>query len=484
MSTQALTRKFSADTIMLDKDFTVSETAEFLSIEPAVIAREGVFQHDDGRAYKAGLDLERAAEVSRVYIAWGHPPLEVVTKPEEIIGTVDGLQATRDGGGVKVKASALTFHKKRMNTDQAELLRSGSRRHLSIGYYHWDEPAKGTWGGQAYDYVQHITLIDHVASVDHGRCAYPACGIGVDAPTLPGLTKIGNDPYPNEHSCRIKDPGGFQERSFRRLQRGRLHMIIGRPEGQRTTTLQAFRYPKSKWSVEEARAHCGEHGGHFEAATDQGDSVMSELKADYYSNVRGSQRFQPTEVNLRNAEPDGDRCGDCVFFHAQDGTCQIVSGPIGAANVCDEFLGRPTLEEMVTRMHGDRELSAAQRAGIPRSQWVYTPSDNRSEWKLPMPDRRHVVAALQTVQGSRGGVEIPRSALPAVKAKLCRMAKHYGIRSEYCGTDTDAVKLMQTIRTMSLDALVDFHRRIHTADDYTQDALLHRAVLNAIRKKR
>jgi hypothetical protein len=101
-----------------------------------------------------------------------------------------------------------------------------------------------------------------------------------------------------------------------------------------------------------------------------------------------------------------------------------------------------------------------------------------------MPDRRHVVAALQSLQGARDGVEIPRSALPTVKAKVCRLAKHYGIKSEYCGIDTDAVNLIRTLRAMPLHALVNLHRRIHAADDYVQDGLIHRAVLFAIHKKR
>lgn len=366
MSTQTVTRKFRADTFSLDKDFSTNETSEFLTIEPVTIAREGVFPYEDGRAYKPGNEMERAAEISRIYFAWGHPPLNVITKRDQIKGFIEGIHIAKDGAGVRVKGT-LSAYKNRLTVDQAEQLRSGIRRDLSTGFYYEEDRTPGEWGGQKYDYIQRELLFDHVASVDHGRCAYPACGIGVDAP--PSRTLIGNDPYPNEHSCRMKDPAGFQERSFRRLKRGRLHLIIGRPEGQRTTTLQAFRYPKSKWSVAEARAHCREQGGQFEpASSDHGDFVMTEQKSDY-SNLRGSPIFQPTEVSFRNAEPDGDRCGDCVFFHGHDGTCQIVAGPIGAVNVCDEFLGRPTLEEMVQRMHDDYRERFTTHREISRKRW-------------------------------------------------------------------------------------------------------------------
>jgi hypothetical protein len=73
-------------------------------------------------------------------------------------------------------------------------------------------------------------------------------------------------PYPNEHSCRIRNPADFEADSFRRIKQGRLHMIIGKLKGESKTTLQAFRYPKADWGADEARAHCKKQGGSFEAA--------------------------------------------------------------------------------------------------------------------------------------------------------------------------------------------------------------------------
>jgi len=73
-------------------------------------------------------------------------------------------------------------------------------------------------------------------------------------------------PYPNEHSCRIREPGLFEENSFRRIQQGKLSIIIGKLKGASTTTTQAFRYPIKDWEVDEARKHCEEHKGRFEKA--------------------------------------------------------------------------------------------------------------------------------------------------------------------------------------------------------------------------
>jgi HK97 family phage prohead protease len=78
-------------------------------------------------------------------------------------------------------------------------------------------------------------------------------------------------PFPNEHACRLRDPGAFQSDSFRRVRReheGKTYFIImGRLTGESTMTEQSYRYPKDSWSVAQARAHCKAHdGASFEPA--------------------------------------------------------------------------------------------------------------------------------------------------------------------------------------------------------------------------
>jgi hypothetical protein len=51
------------------------------------------------------------------------------------------------------------------------------------------------------------------------------------------------------------------------MKNGKLSIIIGRLKGKSSTTTQAYRYPTSDWTVEEARAHCEKAGGRFEAAS-------------------------------------------------------------------------------------------------------------------------------------------------------------------------------------------------------------------------
>ncbi len=76
-------------------------------------------------------------------------------------------------------------------------------------------------------------------------------------------------PYPNEHACRIKQPSEFQEDSYARIKQGNLSIIIAKPKGKDTTTTQAYRYPKDKYTVEQARSHCEKEGGSFTAASSE-----------------------------------------------------------------------------------------------------------------------------------------------------------------------------------------------------------------------
>ena len=55
-------------------------------------------------------------------------------------------------------------------------------------------------------------------------------------------------PYPNEHACRLREPGSFQPNSFRRMERDhegkKYSIIMGKLKGEDTLTEQAYRYDK------------------------------------------------------------------------------------------------------------------------------------------------------------------------------------------------------------------------------------------------
>lgn len=83
-------------------------------------------------------------------------------------------------------------------------------------------------------------------------------------------------PYPGEHACRLRDPGDFEDDSFRRVNEDREHegkpidVIYGKLEGEDTMTEQAYRYPDDDWSADAAKSHCQDHDGiEFEPAEEE-----------------------------------------------------------------------------------------------------------------------------------------------------------------------------------------------------------------------
>ncbi|MCK5343078.1 MAG: S49 family peptidase, partial [Candidatus Heimdallarchaeota archaeon] len=78
-------------------------------------------------------------------------------------------------------------------------------------------------------------------------------------------------PYPNEFSCRLKDPNGFKD-PWARVKRksksmGKMYSVV---RGTSKTTNkfedQSYRYPKKTWTSADAGKHCKAHKGSSEAA--------------------------------------------------------------------------------------------------------------------------------------------------------------------------------------------------------------------------
>lgn len=79
-------------------------------------------------------------------------------------------------------------------------------------------------------------------------------------------------PYPNEHACRLNPPGKYKSfaRQKRKSSGGKIYSVIFgifMKGGKKTSEEQAYRYPKASWTAAEARAHCKDHNGSFEAAS-------------------------------------------------------------------------------------------------------------------------------------------------------------------------------------------------------------------------
>jgi hypothetical protein len=90
-------------------------------------------------------------------------------------------------------------------------------------------------------------------------------------------------PYPNEHACRLEDPGQFdrfaRKNCFRKHDNKCMDFIFGYPKDG-GGKLQAIRYGKEIWTSADAKKECQGHKGTFEAASGasiDGGSLTIEL---------------------------------------------------------------------------------------------------------------------------------------------------------------------------------------------------------------
>lgn len=89
-------------------------------------------------------------------------------------------------------------------------------------------------------------------------------------------------PYPNEHSCRLKDPKNYSTcRKTSRTSDGKKYNILTcqRKDDKTKWEEQGYRYPKDTWTAAEAKKHCEKHKGiKFEPAkkVKKGDVTMNE----------------------------------------------------------------------------------------------------------------------------------------------------------------------------------------------------------------
>lgn len=269
-------RRFAADSFEIDSS-EIKEDEETLTV-PAVIAHEIVQEYELAgervQVYKPREELEKAAfTAENAWIVETHPDIGIVRNVEDIRGTMRNAKFVNN----RIKGD-LIFFKNRCSPLYIEDIKNGKIKSVSIGFMFDLEETSGDFQGKRYDYIQRGLFIDHVAVAQRpGRCPYPICGIGVDF-------FVAGDPYPNEHSCRLRDPGTLDivgsgehktnDKTYR--------VIFGKPKGKPKagSVEQAYRYPVKTWSGEEARKHCQEHDGHFEPATKEEGDKMSDQEAE------------------------------------------------------------------------------------------------------------------------------------------------------------------------------------------------------------
>jgi len=173
-------KKFGIFCAEVDATKVLEDSDGFL-VMPAILAREGIYQYPEGKAYKPADELRDAAwtaDGARL-VAYQHPKTLLVIDRDDIKGKVENPQFSQDINGIRAH---LRFFKKLNSPQFLSDIRTGKRKDVSIGFVYDYDPTPGDFNGEKYDFVQRKFLIDHVAAgVPLGRCTSPFCGIAVDA---------------------------------------------------------------------------------------------------------------------------------------------------------------------------------------------------------------------------------------------------------------------------------------------------------------
>jgi hypothetical protein len=255
-------RKIGISLAEVDATKVIEDSDEFL-VMPARLAREGIFQYPEGKAYKPGAELKEAAWTGEGawIVAEKHPDTLVLTLRDDIKGKAENVKFCEKTNGI---IGNLRFFKAKCNATFLDEIKTGKRKDVSLGFFYDFDATPGKWNDQPYDFVQRNILIDHVAAgVPVGRCRSPYCGIAVDQL----IRKVALDPEETDAFIHIpvRDAGDFVQDSFRTIDidadKG-IKAVIGKlksdPEG--STHIQKFLFDKSKeWTMEKAQAWVDEH---------------------------------------------------------------------------------------------------------------------------------------------------------------------------------------------------------------------------------
>ena len=113
-------------------------------------------------------------------------------------------------------------------------------------------------------------------------------------------------PYPNEHACRVQEPGRYERFARKELEHEgkKYYAIIGffKDGG---SEVQSFRYPKDVWTQAQAAEHCKEHDGKtFEAARTEVEQIANEFNLEHVE-IEGKDYIKMPVVFLKEGILEG-----------------------------------------------------------------------------------------------------------------------------------------------------------------------------------
>jgi hypothetical protein len=178
---------------------------------------------------------------NKVKFLWQHDP-------SEPIGKVLFLQEDDKGLFIRARVSET-----RRGNDALALMKDGAVGELSFGY-------DAVKGGTDYSKSDSGETVRNLREIRLYEVSPVTFAMNEEASIL-GVKAV--DVTENSVRVRVKDPGDFQEGTFRTITIGKesdgIQAVIGKLSGETTTTIQTYIFDKDKWSKEEAVAWVESH---------------------------------------------------------------------------------------------------------------------------------------------------------------------------------------------------------------------------------
>ncbi len=151
-------------------------------------------------------------------------------------------------------------------------------------------------------------------------------------------------PFPNFHTCRLKDPSIFDK--FRIIAQGRVQAVVGRLKDGGAWVAQSIRYPIEEWTEGEAKKSCDDRDGiRFEPAS--GARKLTE----------NNMTLSAFEIEASDSEIQAILAGEPTKFASELPTEDIDGVTIFVAGTWTDSAGRKKkyteadLDEMVLNSH-------------------------------------------------------------------------------------------------------------------------------------
>ena len=294
-------------------------------------------------------------------------------------------------------------------------------------------------------------------------------------------------PYPNEHSCRLEDPGKYKKfarkNCYKKHDDKCIDYIFGVISADESE-LQAMRYPKDIWTEDAARDHCKNAGGTFEPAKkeEESESLLVERRfLPFFPNIHAisdiGQRLRKLLDRRRRIERQSNMLGEMATLERRGFTdeelakqerlaseLRALDEEIENGDHAMEIEGYPIVYEKYALLWGGtvREIihqGAAARA-LTRSDelvlWDHEssqPMARRSNGTLEAEEDEHGVHIWADVIKSVWG----RNGYEAIKNKLIdRMSFAFDVEEDKWHTDSTEEGRIETREILSFDILYDY----------------------------